>query len=547
MRNPFRRPPVSERPLLKPYAGVGASFWQRNIVLIATILLGVACIPYGFYYALFTPWLLVNFMSPLAVLVIILIWVLPPARSAPDVAIERLFFTFFIVFSLWPNYLALAFPGLPWITVTRLVGIPLVLVFLTGISTSATMRTRLAAILNESPGLWKMLALFVLIQTASIAVSTRPGESLSKYLVHQTNETAIFFVCAYVFGRPGRLERWAWMFWGFAVILSIFTLIEFRLSHVLWAGYVPSFLAVQDETVAKILSGGMRVTTDTYRAQSIFSTSLGCGEYLAYATPFVVHIAASKKYSALVRFAALGSLLLIIDAILATDSRLGILGYFIGTSLYVLVWAAQKWRREPYSLLAPTVLAIYPVGFLAFIAASFTIGRVKAKVWGMGQYENSNQARIDQFHMSIPKLLTHPWGYGVGRGGESLGYTNLAGSLTIDVYYVLVAMEYGIIGFFVFFGIFAVAIGYSLKYVAFAKTEDNELRFAFPLCISLFIFIVAKAFFAQEDNHPIVFMLAGIVSAVVYRARIAARAAQPVGYAPAQSSTRKFGRPLGIA
>ena len=521
MRNPFRRAPESERPLLKPYSGVGASFLQRNIVLIATILLGVACVPYGFYYALFTPWLLVNFLAPLAAMVVVLIWVLPPARSAPDVAIERLFFMFFVVFSLWPNYLAIALPGLPWITMTRLVGIPLVLLFLTGISISSATRIQLASILRQSPAVWRLLVLFVLIQTISIVFSSQPGESMSKYMVHQTNETAIFFICAYVFRMPGRLERWAWMLWGFAIILSVNALIEFRLAHVLWAGHVPDFLAVQDETVAKILGGGMRVTTDTYRAQGIFSTSLGCGEYLAYATPFVFHIAANAKYKPFVRFAALGSLILIIDAILATDSRLGILGYFIGTSLYALGWAVQKWRREPHSLLAPTVLAIYPVGFVAFIAASFTVGRIKAKVWGMGQYENSNQARIDQFHMSLPKLLSHPWGYGIGRGAEALGYTNLGGGLTIDVYYVLVAMEYGIIGFFVFFGIFISSIIYSIKYVAFSRSEDNEFRFAFPACISLFIFIVAKAFFAQEDNHPIVFMLAGIVTALVWRARIA--------------------------
>jgi hypothetical protein len=515
---------VDPPPILKPYSGVGATFWQRHLTLIVMLLLGVVCIPYGFYYALFTPWLIVNFLAPLGILLIIVIWALPQVKRTPDVAIERWFFAFFITFSLWPNYLALALPGLPWITVTRLTDTPLVIVFLAGLSTSPVMAGRMKAILKETPLLWKTLVFFAFLQLMSIGFSAHPFESVSKFLVHTTSETAIFFVCAYVFRLPGRLQRWAWMLWAFAVILSFITLFEFRQSQVLWAGHVPSLLAVQDPVVARILAGGMRFTTDTYRAQSIFSTSLGCSEYLAYATPFILHFAASPNYKPAVRIAAGLSAFLVINAILATDSRLGILGFFIATMLYLLVWAARKWQRQPHSLLAPTILAGYPVLFAACIIASLTVGRIKAHVWGMGQYENSNQARIDQFHMSIPKIISHPFGHGIGQGAESLGYVNLAGGLTIDVYYVLVLMEYGIIGFITFFSIFILSIGYAVRYVMFSPQEKREFTFAFPLSIALLIFIVVKAFFAQEDNHPVVFMLAGITAALVYRVRRAERA-----------------------
>ena len=384
---------------------------------------------------------------------------------------------------------------------------------------SSTFRARLAAILADSPAVWKCLVIFTVLQGISIGFSSQFGVSISKYVVHLTNETAAFFLCAYLFRRPGRTELWGALIWGFAIFVALVGLREFREERVLWAGHVPRFLLPQDEVVMRILAGSSRATTGEYRAQSVFTTSLGFSEFMALAIPFPLHFAVSKMYKPWVRIAGALSIPFMVVVILDTGSRLGLLGFFLCTMLYLLLWALRLQRKSPGNLIAPTVIVAYPALFGAFIVASLFIGRIKAKVWGTGQYDDSNQARIDQWHMGIPKIITHPLGHGIGTGAEALGYTNLGGALTIDSYYLSVAMEYGIVGFAAFFAIFVVAIIYGSKYIMQIDEEDRDIAFLLPLTVTVVAFLAMKTFFAQDDNNPVVFMMVGIMVALIHQLR----------------------------
>lgn len=509
-------------PLLKPYGGVGDGFLQKRGVTITGVIAALICLPFGFYYALFTPWLIMLFIAPLAILILIVIWALPDTKALAERPMEWLTFLFTAALSLWPNYLALALPGLPWVTITRLVTTPLCLLLLVSISSSPLFRARMAGVLNATPLLWKAMAAFVLIQVISLPFSINIAESINKFVVHLTNETAMFFLSAYVFRRRGRVIRWVFLLWSFAMVDCAIGLIEYLREKPLWGDSVPPFLAIQDPFVLNILAGNVRSNTGQYRTVSIFSTSLGCSEYLAFVMPFVLHIAASPTYRFWTRMGALASLPVMVLTILATDSRLGLLGTFLTMMIYLFIWSYRLWRQNKRSLLGPTVIALYPVIFIGLVIASFAIGRVRAKVWGTGQYDDSNEARKEQVRAAIPKIISHPLGHGVGMGGDALGFVNPAGVQTIDVYYLVTALEYGFLGFIVFYGFFILSARYAIKDVIFSKVRSRELSFAFPLCISIINFLIIKGVLAQDDNHPLIFMMCGIVCALVYRAKAAA-------------------------
>ncbi len=512
-------PDFDGRPLLKPYSGVGANFIQRRPVLVAGIVTLLFCLPYGFYYAILTPWLLVPFLVPPALLALLVIWVLPEVDAIPERAMQSMVLLFSVALSVWPSYLALDLPGLPWITFVRLIATPLFLILLVSLSVSRPFRTRLLAVIDQAPVAWRLLVLFVVLQGISIAFSPHKGDSISRFVVSITNETAMFFLCAYVFRREGRMERWAFMLWAFAAIICVVGLVEYAKKGVLWANHLPPLLSSNDPSVIKILGGSVRGNTGQYRTQAMFSTGLGCAEYLAYLTPFVLHIAASTVYRPWIRGTALATVPFILLTILATDSRLGILGIFLTIMIYVFVWALRMYRRNRHSLIAPTVLASYPVFFAMVVASTFLVGRIRAKVWGMGQYDNSNEARVEQVMQGLPMIIKRPLGHGVGTAGDVLGFTNPAGDPTIDVYYLATGLDYGILGFFVFYGFFLVCAGYALKYVVFHEYKSRDMSFAFPLCISLFNFFIIKSVLAQDENHPLIFMMAGAIVALVYRAR----------------------------
>lgn len=521
-------------PVLKPYAGVGQGFFARHYQAFIAAGFCLAAIPYGFYYALTTPWLLVAFLTPIAVLMLLVIWVFPDSGWVPEKTIQTMTLASFATLSLWPSYLAIDLPGLPWITFIRLVTTPLTLIVLVAISSSADFRRRFAEVLNDAPLVWKFLVAFVVCQILSLPFSHHIGDSMSKFVVFQTNQTLLLLLAGYVFSRPGRTERLGAMCWAFCVIVSVMALIEQHEQKLLWVDHMPSFLSV-DETVQKILAGSTRANTGEYRAQAVFSTPLGFSEFLSFGLPLVLHFASSGRYAAWQRTLAWLSIPLILQAILASDSRLGILGFFLSTMLYLFVWAVRAWRKDKRGLVPITVLAAYPVLMVMVIISTFTVGRIKTKVWGMGQYDDSNAARGEQVRQGIPHLISHPLGNGPGMAAETLGFTNPGGTITIDVGLLATALDYGVLGFIFHYGIFIACIVYAMRHVMFKESRNHEFTFAFPLCLSIVNFIAIKGVLAQEENHPIIFMMAGVVVGLVHQARKGERQASAAALALAQS------------
>ena len=190
---------------------------------------------------------------------------------------------------MWPNYIALALPGLPWITMARITGVPLGLILLICVSTSREFRESVSKALASVPLLSILLVTFVGIQTVSIAFSKTVFTSIDKYLVDQLGWTCIFFVSVYVFQKEGRVERMAGLLWAMAIFVGVIAVFEYRQEKVLWAGHIPSFLQINDKSVARTLAGGDRF--GRYRANSTFGTCLGLGEYMALSLPFVLRFA----------------------------------------------------------------------------------------------------------------------------------------------------------------------------------------------------------------------------------------------------------------
>lgn len=503
---------------LKPYSDQETNAWRRRATLLVILGISFFCLPYGFYYALFTPYLLVQFLAPIAILAILAIWALPDLRTAPTGLLSPLAFAFITALILWPNYLAIALPGLPWITMIRLTSFPMALTFLVCLSVSAEFRTRIGTIVQGTPNLWKAIAILVLIQCLSIAFSKNPMQSIQKLLVAQTAWTGIFFVSCYVFVKPGRVQRWAMIIWVMALLVGTLGLMERQEHRVLWGAHIPSFLKVGDEVVQRILQGASRSTTGQYRIQSTFSTALGLSEFCALAMPFVLHFLAGK-YHFLVRIAALLTIPFLLYVIINTDARLGLLGFFLSLMVYLFLWGVLRWTKSRESLVGPATVMVYPIIFSAFIASSFLVGRIKNKVWGTGQYNASNVARMTQVKAGTPQVLDHPVGHGIGMGGDALGYTNKAGVQTVDSYFLQVGLDIGILGLLAYSSVLILSVYYAIKYSFTDAGREKENSFLVPLAVCIINFIAIKFVFANDDNHPMIFMAMGIIAAIVYRIR----------------------------
>lgn len=502
---------------LAPYFRHG--FWGRHKILTGVVLAIVGAL-YGLIFGLTQTYYLVEMLIPAVIVAFIAIGLLPDNGKAFDRTITFLFSAFITVLAVWPDYLALTLPGLPWMTAVRLVGMPLSLIFLVSLSQSSAYRTSLTTVLSSSGLVWKLLLAYFVLAAVTLPLSTTPIISLNKFIVSLYSWLAICLVAICTLQVPGRPRKFAQLLWVTTLISCLVGLQEYRLSEVPWAGHIPSFLTIEDPTIARILSGVVRAALGEHRVQGKFTTPLSFAEFLALVMPFLIHFMFTGR-SFFERIAAATTIPLVIFVIITTDSRLGVIGLILTVLGYLFFWALNRWRRERKSIIAPFIVIGYPVMSLVFLLSSFYVGRLRNAIWGSGAYQASNEARETQWADGLAIITQRPWGHGIGRAAETLGYTDLEGFLTIDSYYLSVALEVGVLGFIAYYGAFMLSIWRAVQ-VSFEATRDEQTSWLVPTTLALISYVVIKSVLSQQENHPIAFALLGLAMALTHLAKTAA-------------------------
>jgi len=522
----FRRPRIRKGAPLPadrgPPARLGSYFRDRSLpgprrtrkVVWATFLF--CAFVYGALFAFLPLSFVPPLFVPILVVALLLIWALPDAPPSTRL-MKLLFFGFSVVLVGWPNYLAIALPGLPWITLGRVFCMPAAVILLYNVSVSREFRDEISYVFSTFDLPLKLLVGFVGIQLLSVSFSRDPLDSFQKFVIDQFYWTSVFFISVYVFRKPGRISKWVVTLLVMAALLSLIGFWEWRIHRVPWAGHIPSFLTIDDPSVTRTLAGASRAGTGIYRVQSTYGTSLGFAEFLALTTPFWFYCVTESR-SPWTRAACAAAIPVLFVSILNTNARLGMVGFFLSALLYFGLWAVQRWRTHRGSIFGPALTLAYPALAAGFFAATMIVGRLHTIVWGGGNTDASTEARIQQVHEGLPMILHWPLGYGVGQGAQVLGFTNGEGTLTIDSYYLNIGLEYGVIGFIIYYGLFAITAVYGIR--EGIRSEPGETRLLVPLSIALCVFLVTKSVYAQEPNHPIAFMILGAVCALAHRNRL---------------------------
>lgn len=511
----FLRPKASEPDRLAPYFRHG--FWGNHKVFAGLFVALIAAV-YGFLFGLTATAFLVQMLIPVAIVVIVVVILLPESGVVFERTITGLFFAFYFALSVWPDYLAFEFGQLPWITAVRIIAIPLCLLLLVSLSQSRDLRGNLVKRLNSAPWVWKLLLTYFVISFLTLGLSNEPVTSVNKFIIAIYAWGTMFLAAALIFAQPGRVRRFAVMLWVGLLITCFIGLWEHRIGKVPWAGNIPSFLKIDDEVVGRVLSGAARAAIGEHRVQAKFTTPLSMAEFLALVTPFVMHFIARGR-SIMERAAALVTLPLIFFLIDKTDSRLGVIGFFLAIFGYLFLAAVQYWKRNRESVFAPLIVAAYPVMMVLVVIASFTVTRIRTMVWGGGAHQASNDARAAQIERGIDILMRQPFGHGIGSAADTLGYANAVGTVTIDNYFLSIALEAGIIGFIAYYGAFVVGIFVGAR--AYIKAGyDEEVSWLLPALLSLGCYVVIKTVLSQQENHPFAFAMLGIAVILIHKAKL---------------------------
>jgi hypothetical protein len=366
--------------------------------------------------------------------------------------------------------------------------------------------------------LWILICAFTFIQFITIPFSETPGASLQLNVSYLVNWMGIFVISCVLFRRGEYVERYMALLCLLAIPVILIEFQETREQHVLWVNNIPKILQVPDPSVKLILTPNYRPGINLYRANSTFSSPLLLAEYLALLTPFLLHFGFYAR-KILWRLAAFGMIPVIFVAIRLTDSRLGIVGMLISMLLYGMLWSIVRWRSHAKDLFAAATVYGYPAVFISALLVVFSSHRLRTMVMGGDAQASSSAARDDQLHMAMTQLAKNPIGHGTGQSGLALGFPPGA-FITVDNYFINLAMDYGVLGVIVWSGMILVAILEAVRCcLSPAYAGRPEARLLAALAVGLAAFMVIKWVHGQADNHSIIYMMLGMISALVYNLR----------------------------
>ena len=507
-----RRKSASPRMQMPGYtrAAFAKRRWTRPLLMTGLVLFTFI---YSFLFILLPRQLQIPFSTPIVLLFLMIIWALPLSDAMPTPWIDRLFWFFFVTLLIWPNYISITIPGLPWITAARLSAAPLVVLILLQASRSRPFRSQMSKLVSGAPTIVKMVSAFAVIQVLSIALSSDPFGTANKVLNHQIAWTGMFFGSIWALRDKKRMDHFGLVSIFLVLCLCLIGIAEARVGHVLWSESIPGFLSIDEEYAEQIFAGFYRLN-GAYRVIATSTTPLSFGELLAVMVPFIIYSVDRKPTwrSILIALVLEG---LVVNALIAADARLGFAGFVVAHAVYLILFTISYQRSRPHSLVAPTLTVALPAILATTAVAILLIGRIRKRVLGGGVHQFSDDARLQQIRGGMKKIWESPvFGFGADRGGAALGFYTPGGRLTIDNYYLSILLDYGFVGFFVFYGMIIAAIWKAASIARVRRDRIGQLAAAFASMITAYF--VIKSVLSQEANQSLLFIGLGAVVVLSY-------------------------------
>lgn len=506
------RPGRDVLPVYHPERAGWSVALRKGALFTAIVLLAFV---YGVMVAILPPSLLVGAAAPLGLLALLVVWALPEARAAPTRALKHAYSAFVLFMILWPNYLAIAVAGLPWISMRRLVGLALSALLMICLSTSRPFRKSMAEVFRASPWLGRLLLGFLIIQFLASIFSIAPSETIGRWVNATFTSTAVCFTTIWLFGPGGKTVPWLVNRLALAVfVLMVIGVFEARAQHVLWLEHIPSFLRIEDAVLQQLIQPHIR---NWYRVVTTYTTPLAYGELLALTTPFILYRMVNAKTWTLRLLWLAFDVFIFYSAVLST-ARLALVGFLTAHALFGLLWGLHRWRNARGDMIGISATMMYPAVLVALALAVLFVPALHVRVLGGGAAQASTDARSAQFHMAVPVIARRPLlGYGPGQGGGAINWRTPDGTLTIDLGFVALCADVGVFGLLAYLGILLLSIVSLIRAGLrdFASTFPAE----FAIAIALTVLISTRIVLAQGDNDPLFMLLFGLSLAMLYKAR----------------------------
>jgi O-antigen ligase len=268
---------------------------------------------------------------------------------------------------------------------------------------------------------------------------------------------------------------------------------------------------LSDEYLAQALMDKMR--GGNYRLQATFAHPLLLVQYIAFALPLTAYVAIESR-SSFYRTISWIAVPYLIATSLFTGSRSALVAIVVVLMMLALLYIYRTIHKRQLLLLATVVsfglvistLALFAVVTLTHFDMSYFTGRSLTEIQSSG-------ARLKMLQNGIPLVLNHPaLGYGIGTAATVLGFTGEQNALTIDNFFLSLALESGFVGLLIYFVFAGVAILKGSR--AGVNTESEIALLANMAAISIVGMLAVQTILSLSYILPLFFLSAALASRV---------------------------------
>lgn len=474
--------------------------------------------------------------------------VLMPARER-EVSTRAFLYmlaAFLAAYAIWPPYVAISLPFLPFITPARVLLMVLLAGWIFIAGTARGVHRRLFERLGFAKTLWIALLVLIVFLGLAIPYSPEPAVAVKAFLDQCISLFLPLIVAVTLIESERDIDLIARVLLVTAVLIGLTVVYEAFTRHNIFVTYLSKLVSYRADWLDQILKPAMRMN-GKFRTQGPFTVPLSQAEFFTLLMPFALY-AFDKAKNGFVRFGVLLIAALFEFAIIAADSRTAMVTSVLLIGLFAILRGAMYLRAHPKADLGPLVTLL-----LSFVALCVPVALIAMLVkLGLGETLGEHGTRGAQLVLGIPKVLGRPFiGYGPGIGGLVLGYRPDGVNLTIDNYYLGIVLDGGLPAFFAFVTLLGWLIITAIRGALRSPIERGRIYLMFLLYFIAFALV--RTTLSQSDNLSLSYIMMGVFAA--YHG-IASKAAQQeaveaglgdTGGKKRRSRAWRVARPLGNA
>lgn len=472
--------------------------WLRALALGGAVIGFTIYISLAVFGALIFPPAAILFLAPVAVVVAM---AAPAMRAAPKKLVMFLIYASALTLPLWPIYLHVKLGPAPILTPPRFMLYVVTALWLYDMMVSRLRRGQFIAALRRGRSVAAPVAFLSLLGLLSVPMAE--GRLIAgQEFFRQTTIWLIPFLAAMTYvRRPREFKTIILLLTAAGGVSGAIAIAELSSGRLL-ANLLSPFIADNGEWLRSAQE--MKIRDGVFRAQGPHTHPLSLGEFLALTAPIAFGLTICARTSA--RRLCWGlCLALIVAGAFATNSRGALLAIAIALTTAGAVFAyrflkrAAAWRFRPAAGLAMALMLVSaPV--LAVGAHGVVTGDAGASA------ARSSQSRIDQIEQAWPKIMKRPaLGYGTGRAARVLGYWGA--TLTVDNYYLNLALDLGLPGPLALLAAFAAMGATALKRSAGGPRDMAAIYVG--LAGAATALAVTRTIVSQTGNLSILYLLLG--------------------------------------